>query len=202
MSDRSQDAESPRSAVVVPIRSFSGSKQRLATVMDEQERRALTERLAATALAACRHHLTAVVTSDTEVARLASEHGAIVIADPGSLDDAANAGRAWARTQQVARIVVLHADLPFVDRIDVLTDPGHARIAVIVPDQRSDGTPALSVPVDSAFEFAYGPGSFARHLSSAEAAGLSVRIMRDAGLGFDVDLPEDLTAMHAREQHR
>ena len=55
----------------------------------------------------------------------------------------------------------------------------------------------LSVPVPSRFRFAYGPGSFRAHAANARRIGLGVRVVRDAALGFDVDLPADLAALRA-----
>ena len=49
----------------------------------------------------------------------------------------------------------------------------------LVPDRRDDGTNVIAVPTDVSFQFSYGPGSFRRHLRSAIAAGLSVRVRRD-----------------------
>jgi 2-phospho-L-lactate guanylyltransferase (CobY/MobA/RfbA family) len=47
--------------------------------------------------------------------------------------------------------------------------------------------------------FAYGPGSFRRHVGAARAAGLAVRVVRDPGLGFDVDTVDDLHALAERD---
>jgi 2-phospho-L-lactate guanylyltransferase len=76
---------------------------------------------------------------------------------------------------------------------------GALAIVTIVPCHRDDGTPAISVPLPlpEGFRFAYGPGSFRRHVAIARQAGLAVRVVRDPDLGFDVDVPEDLDALAA-----
>jgi len=48
------------------------------------------------------------------------------------------------------------------------------------------------VPATAGFRFAYGPGSFVRHTAEAARLGLSLRVVRDAALGWDVDVPDDL----------
>lgn len=199
MPQAAADARGTAQVVVVPIRSFTDSKQRLAATLDAPARHSLSVELATAVLDAARHHERVVVTNDEDAAALALRHGAAVLADPGTLDGAAAAGRDWARKRGAARVVVIHADLPFVHSIDALLRPPGARVAVLVADHRSDGTPALSVPTDSAFEFAYGPGSFERHRNNATAAGLAVEIERDPALAFDVDLPEDLAEMNTRK---
>jgi 2-phospho-L-lactate guanylyltransferase len=195
---RSPDARSETAAVVVPIRSFGVAKQRLSPVSDPAARRALMQDLASTALDACAPYPTAVVTSDLDVFDFVADRGVTLIDDPGSLDGAARRGQAWARDIDVDRVVVMHADLPFARDLHRLVEPGRARIAALVPDQRRDGTPLLSIPVDVTFAFAYGPGSFARHCLHAEAAGLAIDVVDDPNLGFDVDLPEDLRELRRR----
>jgi 2-phospho-L-lactate guanylyltransferase len=64
-----------------------------------------------------------------------------------------------------------------------------------VPCHRDDGTTVLSVPTAAGFEFAYGPGSFRRHVAEAHRRGYGVRVVRDATLAFDVDVPADLAAL-------
>jgi len=70
---------------------------------------------------------------------------------------------------------------------------------VLVPDHRDDGTPVLSVPVAAPFRFAYGPGSFRRHVAEASRHGLAVRVVRDPDLAFDVDLPADLERLRVSD---
>jgi len=93
----------------------------------------------------------------------------------------------------------VHADLPRapVGSLARFAADGDRPIVTIVPCHRDDGTPVLSVPVRSSFSLAYGPGSFRRHAAAGHAAGLAVRVVRDAALGFDVDLPADLAALAA-----
>jgi 2-phospho-L-lactate guanylyltransferase len=136
-----------------------------------------------------------VVSSAPEVAAWCETHGLARLEDPGSLDAAAGAGRGWVRDCGLARVVIVHGDLPFATTLDGVAGDGPAPVAVLVPDHRGDGTPVCSVPVDAPFEFSYGAGSFARHVAAAARAELEVRIERDPALGFDVDIPEDLARL-------
>ena len=43
------------------------------------------------------------------------------------------------------------------------------------------------------FQFSYGPGSFRRHGAEARRLGLSLRVVREPTLGWDVDLPPTST---------
>lgn len=183
-----------RAAVVVPIKAFGEAKGRLAEVLDAPARAALARRMASTVLGAAAPLPVLVVTSDDEVAAFAGSHGATVVADPGGgLDAAVRAGVARAADAGFDEVVVAHADLPLAAGLAALT--GAAGACTLVPDRRGDGTNVLVVPADAGFRFAYGPGSFARHVAEAERLGLAVRAVRDARLGWDVDVPEDLEAV-------
>jgi 2-phospho-L-lactate guanylyltransferase len=136
-----------------------------------------------------------VVSSDPEVRTWARGIGVDLVDDPGSLDAAAAAGRDHVRAWGCARVVVAHADLPRAAHLDRLARDGARPILAIVPCHRDDGTPVLSVPTDVPFDFAYGPGSFRRHAAAARRIDLGVRVVRNADLAFDVDLPDDLLAL-------
>ena len=185
--------------VVVPLRSFAQGKARLAHVLDDDARRALTRTMAERVVGAAGDRPVVVVSSAPDVVTWAHGIGVAQIDDPGSLAGAAVAGRAWVRGQGLARVVVMHADLPLASTLDGIADDGDRALAVIVPDHHDDGTPVLALPSASEFAFAYGPGSCARHVAEAARCGLAVRIVRDRALGFDVDDADDLAAL--TDQH-
>jgi len=197
-SEERPDHNGSAAGIVVPLRSFVHAKARLAHVLNDDARAALVRDMADRVARAARPHPTVVVSNAAEVIAWAATHDIAVIADPGTLDGAAAAGRAWVRAQGLDRVVVVHADLPFATSLAPLTDPAGAAAAVVVPDRRNDGTPALSVPAAAEFAFAYGPGSAARHIAAARACGLDVRVVRDEQLGFDVDTAADLEELVAR----
>jgi 2-phospho-L-lactate guanylyltransferase len=177
---------------VVPIRAFALGKARLAEHLDNDERAALGRRLAELVVGAAQGLDTVVVSSDTEVREWAAGLRLATIEDPGSLDAAAAVGRVWAAAHGHARVVVAHADLPWVRTFAPVLPDGSRPVVVLVPCHRDDGTPVLSVPVDAEFEFAYGTGSFRRHAAEARRRGLGLRVVRDPRLAFDVDVPDDL----------
>ena len=82
-----------------------------------------------------------------------------------------------------------HADLPLATGLAHVVG---AEGVLVVPDRRRDGTNVISVPTDAGFRFAYGPGSFERHVAEALRLGLRCEVVDDAGLGWDVDVPADL----------
>jgi 2-phospho-L-lactate guanylyltransferase len=178
--------------VVIPVRAFALGKARLAPQLDETARVELARRLADRVAAAAGELPTVVVSSAPDVRDWARARGLDVIDDPGSLDEAAAAGRAWVEASGRARAVIAHADLPLARTLLPLARDGRQPIVAAVPCHRDDGTTVLSVPVDARFGFSYGPGSFRRHAAEARRVGLGFRVLRHAELAFDVDVPDDL----------
>jgi 2-phospho-L-lactate guanylyltransferase len=164
----------------------------LSAALADDERIAFVRSMAERVVAASRPRPIVIVSSAPEVVAWATKHELARIDDPGSLDDAAAAGRDWVTRQQLRRVVIAHADLPLATTLDQVADDGDARVAVVVPDRHDDGTPVLALPVDVPFEFAYGPGSCERHIAEARRHDLEVRVIRVPELAFDVDVAADL----------
>lgn len=176
--------------MLVPIRSFDDAKSRLAGVLDPDERRTLVRTMAETVVKAAVDLPVVVVTDDAEVASWAEGLGVRPLA-PGvtGLDASVSAGVDMLAAEGVARVLVAHADLPRARDLRIVAGAAVA----IAPDRHHDGSNVLSVPTDVGFRFAYGPGSFARHLDEARRLGLAVAVIDDPDLAWDVDEPADLT---------
>jgi 2-phospho-L-lactate guanylyltransferase len=181
--------------VVVPIRAFALGKERLASDLTPAARADLAQRLADGVVDAAGSLPVVIVTSAPDVRAWAETRGLDIIDDPGSLDLASDAGREHVAQAGCARVVVAHADLPHARTLAAFARDGAQPIVALTPCHRDDGTNVLSVPVDTPFRFAYGPGSFRRHAAEARRLGLGLRIVRDPDLAFDVDLPADLETL-------
>jgi 2-phospho-L-lactate guanylyltransferase len=180
-----------RLSILVPVKTFADAKVRLAPALSATERAELARRMATHVLGAAGGLPVAVVCDADDVAAWAAEHGAEVIWCPGlGLNGAVAEGVRRLAAAAVERVIVAHADLPMADDLGRVAQGFDG--VTLVPDRRDDGTNVLCVPTGAGFEFAYGSGSFARHRAEAERLGLPHRVLRDAKLGWDVDLPEDL----------
>lgn len=158
---------------------------RLDGVLDSQGRGELARQLADHVLGVVEKRAEAlIVSSDPSVLSWASSRGVASLADPGSgLDAAASVGILRAVG---GRWAVLHADLPYLGDGDLKLAFGAAEETVLSPTH--DGGTSLIVASGPDFPFAYGLGSFRRHLASRPAARVVVR----SGLALDLDLPRDL----------
>lgn len=182
-----------RSAVLVPVKAFHLAKLRLAPALSPEHRQELARRMATQVVRSATGLPVAVVCDDALVAEWATSLGARVIWEPGrGLNLAVQEGFRQLRALGVHDVVVAAGDLPlatdlrWVTRYDGIT---------LVPDRRQDGTNVIGLPARVDFTFAYGPGSFARHLHHARRTGHPVRVVRSSPLAWDVDLPEDLAGI-------
>ena len=137
-----------------------------------------------------------VVCDDAEVADWAEGAGAGVLWMPKrGLNLAVTEGVDALAAAGITRVVVCHADLPGATHLDhLLPDDVANPVVVVVPDRRRDGTNVVSLPTGTGFRFAYGTGSFHRHVAEARRRDLTVEILDDPSLAWDVDVPEDLAA--------
>ena len=177
--------------MVVPIRSFDHAKTRLADVLDADDRRALVRAMAETVVRAAVELPVVVVTDDEEVVAWTEALGARALT-PGvdGLNESVTAGVDTLRAEGVARVVIAHADLPRARDLRIV---GGAAV-VIVPDRHRNGSNVLAVPTDAGFRFAYGSGSFGRHVEEGRRLELRVEVIDDPDLAWDVDGPDDLPA--------
>ena len=193
---------------IIPVRGLERSKSRLAGPLDAEERFDLVSRLLARAIAATttstRIAGTIVVSGDPDALEQGRAAGAVAVRD---VDRGLNPALEVARTEAVARgatgLVVLPADLPYLDRatLDVVLDQaadGAARspapagkLVALVTDRHGTGTNVLILAPPTVVDFAFGPGSRAAHAAGAAAAG-AVYLELRGPLGVDLDTPEDL----------
>ncbi len=179
-------------AALIPVKAFSAGKTRLRDAFDDDARAAFAEKLATAVVQACAPLAPHVVCEDAGVAAWAEGHGASVIWAPGSgLNRVVRYGVAALAEAGFERVMVVHADLAEPQNLPALAERDGV---VIVPDLAMEGTNVLLVPSGAGFRFSYGPNSFARHLSEAERLGVEVHVVRDDGLGLDLDEPSDLAA--------
>lgn len=199
---------------VVPVRSLTGGKTRLAGTLSPEMRAALTRRMLGGVLDALVEvdvcEAVAVVSPDPEVLALASaRQGAIVpvrqdAAMPGLLP-ALEAGRSWALARGAGALLVLFGDLPLLTGEDVRNLVRLAAPVVIAPDRHGVGTNGLLLrqgiggrtPAER-FGFRFGIDSYARHVAEADRLGLEVVPSLVTGTAFDLDTADDWRAFTDR----
>ena len=190
----------------VPVKSFSGAKQRTASLLTPMQREVLAATMlqdVLTALAlATRLAGILVNTVDPAAASLARRFGARVT-DQGALDGHTGAVNGMARilaAERNAALLTMPGDIPNVSPAEVDTVVGSSLSGpsfTIVPAHDELGSNAVLCDPAFAVPLRFGDDSYFPHLVAARSRGIEPTILRLAGISMDIDMPTDLRAFMA-----
>ncbi|MBA3871929.1 MAG: 2-phospho-L-lactate guanylyltransferase [Anaerolineae bacterium] len=187
--------------VIVPVKPLNQAKTRLSQVLSPEERQHLAETMLRHVLGVVQHVPqlmgTLVISRDNKALSIAREYGARTVQESGAPELNAALMRA---TQVISRlngsaILILPADLPLIIQEDVqgIIRMGEDEPSVVIStDKHQDGTNAMFIRPPGLFDYAYGPGSFRRHIDKAREVGAEVHIYESERLSLDIDMPADL----------
>ncbi|WP_158805335.1 2-phospho-L-lactate guanylyltransferase [Acidisoma sp. L85] len=188
---------------VVPIKEFSGAKQRLTPRLSPQQRQSLAAIMVEDVL----HTLATVpqlagivvVTIDPLARSLAERYGARVVTDgarDGHTGAVTSAARLLAR-ERLDGMITLPGDIPRIQASEVtaaLAAHKSAPAFTIVPAHDELGSNAIICSPPDAVPFRFGEDSFFPHLDAARRAGIAPSILHQPGIAMDIDHPADLLA--------
>ena len=197
---------------ILPVKSFGAAKQRLAPALGVGSRQALALAMFSDVLASLRRvpglDAVAVVTADrfAEAAALGERVQVVRDTEEAGQSAAARIGIAHARTRGFDGVLLVPGDTPLLDPGEVAVLLRRAREQrlglVVVPDRHGEGTNALLLSPPEAIEPSFGPGSRARHVAAAQAAGVTCAVEELPSLLLDVDTDEDLALLAATLERR
>jgi 2-phospho-L-lactate/phosphoenolpyruvate guanylyltransferase len=197
-----------RTIAILPVKSFGTAKQRLADMLGAGSRQALAQAMFSDVLSTLRRapglDEIAVVTGDRTAESAASGKRVTVLHDSAQSGqtDAALIGIRHALEAGYDRAVLVPGDTPLLQPGEIARLIAGTSGVVVVPDRHRTGTNALVLWPPDAIEPSFGPDSFARHLASAEAAGVPHRVEELPGLALDVDTADDLAQLAAALEAR
>jgi 2-phospho-L-lactate guanylyltransferase len=192
--------------VVLPVKDLHHAKQRLAGVLDPDERHALFSAMLEDVLGALAATPVLagilMVTRDPEARRLAEHYGGRVLVEDANRGHTA-ASTLGARTlaaEGAVGMLQLPADLPLLTPADVLAllaAHGAPPSVTIAPSRDRRGSNAIACSPPDLLPLRFGDDSYFPHLAAARALGVEPRIVERPGLALDVDTPDDLRALLA-----
>lgn len=194
---------------IIPLKDLVEAKSRLSGLLRPSERRSLAQAMVEDVLSTLVRHAqistVTLVSDDPSSALLANNYG--IEHMPESELGCRGLNPVIARVSRLLSerndqpIVVLHGDLPCLNGEDIsaaLKVLAENNGLVIGCDRHGVGTNLLAFNTIHEPEFAFGVGSCARHRVWAEEKGIPVHILQRAGIGLDIDEPEDLGLLLSR----
>jgi 2-phospho-L-lactate guanylyltransferase len=184
--------------VLLPVKDFKDAKQRLAAVLDPEQRaglaRAMLEDVLEALSAAAEPTRIVVYTASENVTREVRPFGFEVVREREVQGHSVAVNSLLPHLlADSSRVLVIASDLPNLSAEEVdraLTV--ECRSIGIMPSRDGTGTNGLVFTAPSVISVDYGAGSFNRHRSAALHAGLTPSVFEMAGVAFDIDTPEDL----------
>jgi 2-phospho-L-lactate guanylyltransferase len=195
----------------VPVKEFTGAKQRLASLLSPGQRERLAETMLEDVLSAlagaARLSGILVNTIDERAATLAKRYGARVVTD-GARDGHTGAVNGMARvlsSEDHAAMLTIPGDIPRVtaQEIDaVVSSCRDAPSFTIVPAHDELGSNAVLCAPPFTVPLRFGDDSYFPHLIAARRHGIEPTVLRLPGIGLDIDHPVDLLAfLRAKPRH-
>jgi len=183
---------------VVPVKEFTGAKDRLAGALSPAQRQELARTMVRSVLTALAGVPelggVAVVTIDPDATELARSLGARVITE-GARDGhtgAVDGGRRVLVAEGRAGFLTMPGDIPLVTSAEISAVLAAASPFTIVPAHDRLGSNAVLCMPPLSVKLRFGEDSFYPHLDAARAAGFEPRVVELAGIGMDIDHPADL----------
>jgi 2-phospho-L-lactate/phosphoenolpyruvate guanylyltransferase len=195
--------------ILVPVKNLSDAKQRLAAVLNPEQRFALARAMCEDVLQTLAHWQSrppvAVVTSDPFAAGLATHLDFEVIPDDNSGETSAiEMATALCVARGLKHTLVIPADIPLLDaqELQMIVDRAPSTGSVLVPDAAGRGTNAAWRSPADVFPLRFGNDSFLPHQAAAKATGLPCIVLDLPSIARDIDRPEDLLEVAAATRDR
>jgi 2-phospho-L-lactate guanylyltransferase len=197
--------ESQNVIAIVPMKPLSQGKSRLAQSLTEDQRANLALgmlRRVILAIKAASVDTVWVVGGDDRVRDMARGLGGECLDELGEdLNDTLKKAFELAFERGKSALYVA-GDLPFLKPADIHSMLQASRSqgnVTIAPARRDGGTNAILVPLGVALQPELGQRSFMKHLTQAARLETSVAINSSQGLGFDLDVVDDLETFQHME---
>ena len=196
-----------RGILLIPVKSLTTAKQRLAAALDQGRRSHLAEAMLRDVMTAAAGVLeridVALVTGDARARALAAEFGFVVIDDPRSESETAaiEMATAWCEQRGYDTTIVVPGDIPLITsgELQRVLDAAPAEGAVFVPAYDRRGSNCILRRPAAIIPLRFGNDSFLPHCEAMRKTGRELVVLEMPGIGLDVDNPHDLDLLLQRE---
>ncbi|MGZ4831394.1 MAG: 2-phospho-L-lactate guanylyltransferase [Terriglobales bacterium] len=192
--------------ILVPVKEMSTAKQRLASVLTQEQRTALARTMLKDICAALAEvkprPVIALVSKDSFAAGLARHYGFDIIVDNDNLGESEAIAMATVEAQRrgAGFTMVLPGDIPLLraSEVEAVLAKMPEQGSVLVPAADGRGTNAVLRRPAALFPLRFGNDSFWPHHAAALATGKPCVVLDNAdlpGIALDIDRPADLAQL-------
>jgi 2-phospho-L-lactate/phosphoenolpyruvate guanylyltransferase len=185
--------------ILVPVKDLVNAKLRLSSVLRQSARTELAHAMLQDVLEALSDFggdEVSLVTSDPFASELAGSHGFEIIRDDANLSetDAIAMATRVCESRGIESTLVIPGDIPLITASELRTIYANAPPtgSLLVPAHDQRGTNAILRRPAALFPLRFGNDSFIPHLTTAKATNQACIVLPLAGIGLDIDTPEDL----------
>ena len=186
-------------ALLLPVKKFARSKQRLSAWLTPAEReslaRAMFEDVWQTLRTECSQYPLFVISAEPIVIERCHAEGAACLEETEARSHSESVAEAtrWVMALGVRSLLSVPIDTPAMTAEEIASLEKLARqyAVVIVPSANGTGTNALLRTPPNAIAPRFGPGSCAIHAEQARAKALTHLVQPIEGLAADIDTPEE-----------
>jgi len=191
----------PAVQALVPVKSLADSKLRLAGLLTPAERARFTllmlDDVLANLAATAEISAVAVVSSDSDVLKLARQRNTRVLPQPFERESAAdplNNALMFAAKQlgEAGAVMIVPGDVPLVGADDYAAAIKGWLAGVVAVRAHDGGTNGLLSLGSDAMPYRFGSGSFEAHRAAAQALGLPFHAIEHPVWSRDIDSPDDV----------
>ena len=196
-----------RAALLIPVKNLTNAKQRLAGALDQARRSQLAEAMlrdVMNAAAGVSNRLDAfLVTGDSQAQAMAAEFSFGVIEDTRNESETAaiDMATSWCERHGYDTSVVVPGDIPLItgDELKQVLDAAPVEGAVFVPAYDRRGSNCILRRPASLIALHFGNDSFLPHCEAMKKTGKPLVVLEMAGIGLDIDNPQELELLVHRE---
>jgi 2-phospho-L-lactate/phosphoenolpyruvate guanylyltransferase len=193
--------------LLIPVKSLSTAKQRLADALSQSQRSQLAEAMLRDVMTAALGVLdridVALVTGDPRAQHLAHEFGFGVIEDTRNESETAaiEMATAWCEQRGYDTTIVVPGDIPLITSGELhrVLDAAPVEGAVFVPAYDRRGSNCILRRPASLIPLRFGNDSFLPHCEAMRKTGGELVILETPGIGLDIDNPHELELLLQRD---
>ena len=192
--------------VIIPVKKFSDSKNRLSSVLTLEEKKELVRCMlfdvCDVLIKSSYLNGIAIVTSENEIVQYENYEKIIHLKEShnSGVNNAVEIGNQYFMKEGFDATIVIPGDIPLIDNqvLDKLFGQVNKNQVIITPSRREDGTNLLFRNPPGIIQTSYDSNSYFTHLKMIKDNNLQYSIYLEDAIRLDLDEPEDIDIINTK----